>query len=202
MQSRRINRLNIAFVDVLFAEGVSIVSRDVWREDLLHWTQTVPLASTTTVADVDQHAVWKVLDFGVVERIRHLQADLAEEDQEWESTGSISIELQRLDDDGFGLSEPVFREVSQHDGEQVIWHGWELEGCSPRRPHSAVAYDGAYRWEHAVVDGETNLAQIDPAETPPPCVMCGEPSIQIDAGGFGHCEHHIGENPPLPDEPT
>lgn len=162
--SRRINRIHIASIEVPFRDQITVASQEVWREDDLYDSAG---------------ACFRVLDFGVEERINFRQPDAAGDiEQEWSPSGRVLVEIQRLDPaTGAGLSEGTFKEVLAEG-----WYGWRLDPRSPRRP---------------VKDPPTGDVAVE-GET---CLMCGSPEVCYhDADGSPRCAKHVGESPELPDE--
>ncbi len=159
--SRRINRLEAPSIDVTLRNEMSLYSDTVWREDRL----------------VSGDSTYLVLDFGLEERVEHLQADRAE--QEWRPSGRVLVEIQAINPDtGEGLSLPTYKEISGEDGSVVAWSGWTLVACSPRRPKDD---------QQVYVEG-----QPEPGDR---CAMCGDPAVYRDADDSPRCATHIGESP-------
>lgn len=175
--SHRINRIHVPSIDITFRGEVALRRADVWREDRL----------LSVLDDV----TYLVLDFGVEERVEFMQAELAEEDQDWRSTGKVMIELQRIDPDtGDGLANAQFKEIAGDEGAVIAWYGWQLEPCSPRRPtaHLRTDLDPTDLDEDEPVAGER-------------CLMCGSTDVVYhDADGTPRCASHVGESPPAPDD--
>lgn len=162
--SRRINRLHLPSIEVPFRDPITVTVHDVWREDDLYDS-----------AD----ACFRVLDFGIEERLNFRPADAAGDiEQEWSPSGRVLVEIQRLDPaTGTGLSEGTFKEVIAEG-----WYGWRLDPRSPRRP---------------VPEPDTPVADTV-NET---CLMCGSSDVVYhDADGSPRCAQHVGESPELPDE--
>lgn len=159
--SRRINRLEAPSIDVTFRNATSLYTDTLWREDRL----------------TSGESTYLVLDFGMEERVDHLQADMGS-DQDWRPSGRVMVEIQAIDGaTGEGLSLPTYKEISGEDGSVVAWHGWTLVPCSPRRPDD----------QEAIVEG---------APTPGDrCLMCGEPAVYRDADDSPRCASHVGESP-------
>lgn len=163
--SRRINRIHVPSIEVVFRDEISLTERSVWREDDLYDSSG---------------ACFRVLDFGVEERIMFRQVD-TDHTEEWVPSGRALVEIQRLDPEtGDGLSEATFKEVAGEEGSVIAWYGWRLDPRSPRRPAA------------------------DPEEPAPlglaVCLMCAEPAVYRDASGSPRCKAHIGESPEEPDE--
>lgn len=149
------NRIHAPSIDVkVRLDPVVLHEVTLWRED--HFTQTTrsPLGG-----EIVQR--YLVLDFGAEERAVTL-TDLIEDPIygerpvprlddhgdaviEWRATGAIHIELQRVGEDGEGLSTPTIKIIpapSDHEVD-VGWVGWQHQADSPRRPHPYTVPDAA-----------------------------------------------------------
>lgn len=173
MDSRRLNRIEAASIDVTLRDSVSVCTTEVWREDRL----TGP-----------DGAIYLVLDFAMEERVDHLQADLAEDEQDWRPSGRVLVEIQRLDAPGHvgqldpvGLSTPTMKEIAGEEGSVAAWVGWTVDPCSPRRPvHLKQA------------PPDTKAQEFPHGEI---CAMCDQPAVHHDASGSPRCASHVGESP-------
>jgi hypothetical protein len=160
--SRRLNRIEAPIIDITFREGVAIKQVDVWREDIL----------------VNGTNRYLVLDFGVEERVEYgIDATVHYDGtQQWRPTGRICVEVQRIDPTTReGLALPTMLDVTADDGVAVIWSGWSVSPCSPRRP-----------------DVPESTETGDVATT---CLMCDRPATYWDAEGSPRCNSHVGESP-------
>jgi len=162
--ARRINRINAPSIDVVFRDDISLTTRDVWREDDLYDSAG---------------GCFRVLDFGVEERIAFQQGVLGDgEEQVWVPSGRVLVEIQRLDPEtGLGLSEATFKEIAGEEGAVIAWYGWRLDPRSPRRPEPEAPV------EQLAMPGEV-------------CLMCGSSDVVYhDADGTPRCKQHVGESP-------
>lgn len=169
----------LSSIELTFRHGTALATMDVYREDRLVESSG---------------ATYLVLDFGIEERIMHMQEDRADDEQQWEITGQIAVEMQRINPDtGIGRAKAFYRQASNTQGEYEVWTGWTIVP-GPRRPADALE----------AAPAEAQPPELDMAELV--CVMCAyeqidpQPVVQVDLDGGGHCASHVGENPPDPDD--
>ncbi len=127
--TRRVQRLNLPHIDIpLRSVDGKVTFENLWREDHL----------------VYGLSRYKVLDFGLEETlvtIGTLNEDehgvpFTTQRNEWRASGSVTIQVQQIDDDGNGLAEPTLRNLDPPDelGVTSGWLGWAIDPRSPRRP--------------------------------------------------------------------
>ena len=166
--SRRINRIHVPSIDVVFRDDIALTTREVWREDDLYDSSD---------------SCFRVLDFGVEERLAFHQGVLNAGEADalvWVPSGRVMVEIQRLDaETGAGLSEGTFKEIAGEEGAVIAWYGWRLDPRSPRRP---------------APEPDTEPDKTD--STIETCLMCDSTEvIYHDADGTPRCAEHVGESP-------